>query len=140
MIVLQQLTNTVCFSPRIALPYPTTGDRVGDIQIQLKSRTTNNTKTFIASTVDFSDDPRAVTVTFHLNQYPENLNAGFIRLESPDFPAGYYSYLVYNVDENNFNPVLIDVGVAFVERGSAEEGGVEYVSEDTSPIFKSFEK
>ena len=140
MIVLQQLTNTVCFSPRIALPHPTTGDRPGDIQIQLKSRTTNNTKTFIASTVDFSDDPRAVTVTFHINQYPENLDGGFIRLESPDFPAGYYSYLVYNVDSNHLNPVLIDVGVAFVQRGSAEEGAVEYVSEDTSPIFKSFEK
>ena len=77
---------------------------------------------------------------FHINQYAEDLDAGHIDLKQPNFPSGYFSYLLYETDRFGDDAILLDVGVAYLTRGSAEDGHVRYAPESTSIEFKSFEK
>lgn len=136
MIVLSSLLNEITFSPRIEL-----SSRVDKkIRIQLKSRTTSQTKIFFAAAFDEGDEPRAIVVDFYINQYPEDLDAGRIDLKKPDFPAGYYSYLLYETDREGENAILLDVGVAYLERGETEFGHVAFESDSATLEYKSYEK
>ncbi len=134
-------TNTLVFSPRIELPYPTSGINTGQLQLTLKGRTTQQSKTTSASTQSYGDAPRAVKMTLQVvTTGTEDLNAGVIKLVGPDFPAGYYSYILYQANSRSENPVMIDVGVAYLERDTVEAGYVEYNAPTTDVEFETFER
>lgn len=135
MVVLQQGNNTLTFSPNRDLPWGTTGR----LYLTLKSRATSQAKSFYTDTDGYTDAPRAVTMVVRVNEQQENLATGYIDLDAPDYPTGYYSYILYQANSDQQSHTVIDVGVAYYVKNSGE-GFVTYFARSGAKPFKTYEK
>jgi len=136
MIQLESGTKDYVITPRDI--YPHGNNRA--FQITLKSRATGEVKTAKANQSLFTYGQRACKLRLIINSgATEDLDLGIIDLQEPDFPAGYYSYIVYQLDTDDSNPQFIDLGVALLSRDSDEKGFVEFEDPDQSLTFNVHE-
>ena len=79
-------------------------------------------------------------MTLQVTDGAEDLNGGVIKLAGTDYPAGYYSYIVYQKDSRGDDPQVIDVGVAYLDRNTNDDGKVTYPTANTTLQYKTYEK
>jgi len=135
MVRLNNGTNTLTFSPNRDLPYGSTGR----LYLTIKNRSTGKTKSTYTDTESYADAPRAVTMTIRINDGGEATETGYLELTAPEFPAGYYSYLLYQANADQELHLLIDVGVLYYDITSGE-GAVIWTNPPLTIDYKIYQK
>lgn len=136
MIQLESGTKDYVITPRDEYPH---GSSSREFKMTLKSRATGEVKSAWANQALFSYGNRAVKVRFMINEFPEDLDLGYLDLKDPEFPAGYYSYIIYQADASQLNLQMIDLGVAYLRRDSDEDGFVQFDQPSESVTFNAHE-
>ena len=131
------LIAVITVSNRVELPHGVDGS----LWITLKCRATGATKTARHFSQNYSRKPRACKMILSvIAEGVEDLDAGVIKLSGPDFPSGYYSYIMYQGDRLGENREVIDVGVAYLTRTITDDGAVTYKQPSTTVAYKTYEK
>jgi len=136
MIVLTQGTNTLSLSLGIV---PRDLDLSSYTwEIVLTSEATRESKAVQLQTISWND--RVFTGTIFINDGAENLASGIVKLESPEYPAGFYEVLV-RADDGVGDTLLTHMTCyAHLSRVTGEEGYREIKDYTIPQTYKAYEQ
>ena len=136
MIVLTQGTNTLSLSlgiiPRVL---PVTEHTW---EIVLTSEATGQSKPVQLQAISWDD--RVLTGSIYINVGDENLSSGIVKLENPNYPAGFYEALVRADDGVGDTQLTHMTCYADLNRVSGEEGFRTITDYTVPQTYKAYEQ
>ena len=138
MVQLTQGLNNLRLNTSIPPPWSV----AEKFQLILTSETTHQSKAFTLNTTIAGNgwDTRCLSGNVTINDGAENKDDGVIKLEEPNFPAGFYQLQIGQLNPTTFVYDEIGRGRAYVNRTSTERGYVSWKEPTIVNTIKAYEQ